>query len=185
MDFRERESDIAAAIVERADREHPADAVLRAELREHHDLMPDSKRAIAQRVFAYFRWLGWLGQEGGLASRIRLAMELQERFRRDPKSIPEEELRSRAVPDWVSAAMEVPAEWLTSLQREPFLWLRARPGQGAELARRLGGCRVRPEAALGDCLQYAGTEDLFTHPDFHAGQFELQDLSSQLVGLKS
>src|SRR4029079_15051938 len=64
----------------------------------------------------------------------------------------------------------------------PKLWIRARPGQGAILAQKLGQCRIFG-GALTDTLEYQGTEDLFRTPEFHGGEFEVQDLSSQAVGL--
>jgi len=69
------------------------------------------------------------------------------------------------------------------LQTPPSLWLRARRGQGRELARLLEDCRPFGQGALADALKYRGHQDLFRTPAFHAGQFELQDLSSQAVGL--
>jgi 16S rRNA (cytosine967-C5)-methyltransferase len=36
---------------------------------------------------------------------------------------------------------------------------------------------------LPDAVLYQGAEDLFRTPEFHAGEFELQDISSQAVGL--
>jgi 16S rRNA (cytosine967-C5)-methyltransferase len=39
------------------------------------------------------------------------------------------------------------------------------------------------EPQLTDALQYTGEEDLFRTPEFQAGQFELQDIASQAVGL--
>ncbi|HZV35412.1 MAG TPA: RsmB/NOP family class I SAM-dependent RNA methyltransferase, partial [Verrucomicrobiae bacterium] len=71
---------------------------------------------------------------------------------------------------------------LRSLQWKPTLWLRARVGQGKDLAERLGDCRSR-KGPLADALQYFGSKDLFRTAEFHAGEFELQDISSQIVGL--
>src|SRR5436305_4189145 len=36
---------------------------------------------------------------------------------------------------------------------------------------------------LANILRYDGEEDLFRTPEFHAGEFEIQDICSQLVGL--
>ena len=43
--------------------------------------------------------------------------------------------------------------------------------------------RVPHQAHLPDAVEYPGTQNLFHSPAFHAGRFEVQDLSSQLVGL--
>jgi 16S rRNA (cytosine967-C5)-methyltransferase len=67
------------------------------------------------------------------------------------------------------------------LQREPALWLRARPATAPKLMRELGNCE--PTERAPDALRYVGAQDLFLTPAFHAGAFEIQDLASQLVGL--
>ncbi|MGH7972811.1 MAG: RsmB/NOP family class I SAM-dependent RNA methyltransferase, partial [Limisphaerales bacterium] len=95
----------------------------------------------------------------------------------------DEDLVARAVPAWVKEEMEVSAEWARALQAEPKLWLRARPGQGRALARALGDCRAFGAGALADALEYLGRQDLFRTKEFHTGAFEVQDLSSQAVGL--
>jgi 16S rRNA (cytosine967-C5)-methyltransferase len=87
------------------------------------------------------------------------------------------------VPEWVGTEMEVSPAWLRSLQTEPKLWLRAKRGTGRALAEKLGECVIPGEAALADALQYFGREDLFRTPEFRAGEFEIQDVSSQIVGL--
>ncbi|HEY1111322.1 MAG TPA: RsmB/NOP family class I SAM-dependent RNA methyltransferase, partial [Opitutaceae bacterium] len=92
-----------------------------------------------------------------------------------------EALAARAVPEWVRQEMDLPADYLRHLQREPALWLRARPGTSAKLARELGNCEVSDRAP--DALRYTGMQDLFVTPAFHNGAFEIQDLASQLVGL--
>ena len=72
---------------------------------------------------------------------------------------------------------------MRALQTEPRLWLRARRGQGRALAEKLGDCRAFGEGPLADTLEYRGRSDLFRTTEFHAGEFELQDISSQAVGL--
>jgi 16S rRNA (cytosine967-C5)-methyltransferase len=71
---------------------------------------------------------------------------------------------------------------LLSLQTPPTLWLRAKRGTGKQLANSLGDC-VRGKDLLSDALEYHGDEDLFRSPEFHAGEFEVQDIASQVVGL--
>jgi 16S rRNA (cytosine967-C5)-methyltransferase len=65
-----------------------------------------------------------------------------------------------------------------ALQREPALWLRLRPGR-QELSL---DCRPGGEGFLKNACRYEGEEDLFGHPEFQAGAFEIQDVSSQAVG---
>jgi 16S rRNA (cytosine967-C5)-methyltransferase len=74
------------------------------------------------------------------------------------------------------------ASLVRALQSQPLLWLRAKNGQGNILSQKLIDCRpFSPQ--LPDALEYTGEEDLFRTPEFHQGEFELQDLSSQVVGL--
>ncbi len=172
---------MAAKIVAACGPAKPADAALRTELRAQHGLSRDDGREISGAVFAYHRWLGWLDRSKKLPVQVHQALQLDAAFRERPESFPESELR-QAVPDWVAGQMEVTTAWLRELQGEPVLWLRARPGTGLDLATDLCECRAAGGKHLGDALQYLGTQDLFRTAGFHAGKFELQDLSSQAVG---
>jgi 16S rRNA (cytosine967-C5)-methyltransferase len=74
--------------------------------------------------------------------------------------------------------MAVSDDWLHSLQQEPrfgcapsAVW-RDAPAPAA----RHGTTRGLPDA-----LVYAGETDLFRTPEFHAGEFEIQDIASQAV----
>jgi len=174
--------EMSACVIGKADREHPADAVLRAELKGAKGISREEGRRISGAVFAYYRWLGWLDQKEPVEKQIRRAIELNEAFQKNPDGMAEPELQ-RAIPEWVKEQVEVSAAWLRFLQTEPNLWLRARPGKGRELAERLGECWVAGDGVLGDTLRYEGAEDLFRTAEFHAGEFELQDISSQMVGL--
>jgi 16S rRNA (cytosine967-C5)-methyltransferase len=78
--------------------------------------------------------------------------------------------------------------WLQQLQREPALWIRAKAGSVESIAKNLGNCTL-PDAKLSalspqlSALAYTGLTDLYRTPEFQAGEFEIQDLASQLVGL--
>jgi 16S rRNA (cytosine967-C5)-methyltransferase len=174
---------IAERVIRRADREHPADAVLRQELWGERGLEPAALAAISHAVFAYCRWLGWLEKSWPLPRQIEKAAQLAAKFTQDPKGFSDVELVARGVPSWLEPEMQIPAAWVRALQTEPKLWLRARAGQGSALAERLGDCRQFGPGPLSDILEYRGRQDLFRTPEFHEGQFELQDLSSQAVGL--
>jgi 16S rRNA (cytosine967-C5)-methyltransferase len=171
----------AARILASASAEIPADAVLRHYLADSPRLGQRERRAISHAVFAYFRWRQWLDLREPFPKQLAEASDLQARFDLNPASVKPEALAARAVPDWLRTEMEVPAEFLQQLQREPALWLRARPGTGARLNEVLGNCAPAPQSA--DALRYTGSLDLFRTPSFHAGEFEIQDLASQLVGL--
>jgi 16S rRNA (cytosine967-C5)-methyltransferase len=77
--------------------------------------------------------------------------------------------------------MEITPAWARAIQSEPKLWLRAKPGHGRELCEKLGAAKLE-KALLPDAVHYKGEEDLFKREEFHAGEFEIQDIASQTVG---
>ena len=173
--------EIAAEVIRKTGRDKPADAALREVLKQIKDLAPFNATEIARTVFIYYRWHVWLREERGVESKMWLALRLDEKFRANEASIPLAELRAKAVPEWTAEAMEVTDDWLRSLQRQPKLWLRAKHGQADALARKLFAADVSP--LLPDALSFGGESDLFKTPEFHAGEFEIQDIASQIVGL--
>ncbi len=177
-----RARQLAADVVARADREHPADAVLRDLLREQADATPALRREASRATFAYYRWRNWLDSQLPLAEKIRQAQEMDARFRSRPGAIPAKELLDKSLPSWVRDQVKIDPAWLVALQSEPRIWLRARLGQGNTLAKQLGHCRICGHGRTSDALEYRGPDDLFRRPEFEAGAFELQDLSSQAVG---
>ncbi|MDQ6632763.1 MAG: RsmB/NOP family class I SAM-dependent RNA methyltransferase [Verrucomicrobiota bacterium] len=174
---------LAARIIAKTNREHPADSVLRAELKSQRGLSREEGRKISQAVFAYFRWLGWLDKESPMEPQISIALELDQRFSENPNTFSDEEFLAKVIPDWIKNEMKISPEWIRSLQNEPKLWLRAKRGRGRELAQKLGECWIPEPPLFADTLLYEGSEDLFSTPEFHAGDFELQDINSQIVGL--
>jgi len=174
---------LAARVIGSADRKHPADSVLRQELKAARQIAPAEAAQISAAVFAYFRWVGWLDVHTPVQDRILHAQDLAARFDREPESFSDGELLARAVPGWLTQEMEIDAVFVRALQTEPKLWLRARAGQGSALAKKLGDCRPYGGGRLADILEYHGKRDLFRRPEFHDGEFELQDISSQAAGL--
>ncbi|MDB6025001.1 MAG: rsmB 1 [Verrucomicrobiales bacterium] len=173
---------IISAVIQRADAAHPADLVLRAELKAQRGLSREESSSISKAVFTYFRWFGWLDKEAPVEEGIQQAMALAEKFVERPDRFPEEVLRTKAIPPWISQYMDVSVDWLRRIQIEPKIWLRSRVGKGEQLERKL--FRVeRTRGELADALIYSGQEDLFRTAEFQAGEFELQDVSSQIVGL--
>ncbi len=170
----------AAQIISTISAEQRADTALRFYFERHRYLQPPAKRVISRAVFSYFRWLSWLDPKDSPQKRVEHATTLHERFSQDPKTIKAETLAVRAVPPWLAAEMELPADYLRQLQRDPALWLRARPATGGKLAAALGDCQ--PSDRSPDALHYAGRQDLFHTEQFKNGAFEIQDLASQLVG---
>jgi 16S rRNA (cytosine967-C5)-methyltransferase len=166
----------------------PADAVLRDYLGANRTLGAVGKRSVSRAVFAYFRWLNWLSRSESLQKQVLAALDLQVRFDRDPGAFKAEALAARAVPEWLATEMELPPAYLRQLQREPALWVRAKAKAKATVAKALGSCHepvLAPplQAPPGlAALRFTGTADLHKAPDFQAGNFEIQDLASQLVG---
>jgi 16S rRNA (cytosine967-C5)-methyltransferase len=156
---------------------------MRVELKGQTGLWPEERAQVSRAVFAYFRWRSWLEEGKPVREQVARALGLAQRYAREPGSFPDAELLARAVPGWLATVMTVTSPWARVLQTEPRLWLRARRGQGRVLAEKLGDCRVFGEGLLADALEYRGRSDLFRTKEFHAGDFEVQDLSSQAVGL--
>jgi 16S rRNA (cytosine967-C5)-methyltransferase len=175
-------SELAERVIRAADREHPADDVLRVQLRAQRGLSREAGAQVSKLVFSYFRWLGWLDQGKPVREQINYAWDLAERYAAHPQSFTDAELLARAVPDWVATVMTPSVDWVRALQAEPRLWLRAHRGQGRAVAERLGDCRILGSGSLADTLEYIGRSDLFRTEAFHEGAFELQDINSQAAG---
>src|SRR5262249_34925992 len=146
-------------------RTHPADSVLRVELKNAKGISRTEGKAASDAVFAYFRWFGWLDQKSSIPDQIRNALDLDNAFQKNPHKFSDAEL-TKAVPECVVTHVQISREWLVTLQSKPALWLRARLGQGRELAERLGESWVG-DGPLADVLRYEGKEDLFRAPEFH------------------
>jgi 16S rRNA (cytosine967-C5)-methyltransferase len=168
-----------------------ADAALRDFMKRHPRFPQPGREKLIRAVFAYFRWMRWL-EKDRLPEQIEAASVIQERFTSDPRSIKDQTLAAWAVPEWiwpeldfgtdVAAAEARKFAWLRSLQATPPLWLRARPGTASALARKLGHGTPATDPLGPDALRYAGHNDLYRTASFEAGDFEIQDLASQIVG---
>lgn len=161
--------------------ENPADKVLRDHLKMERDISPSDARAISQTVFNYFRWRGWLDLDAPLNLQIRKARELAANFAENPESFSDASLVERVAPTWLREEMEITPAWARAIQSEPRLWLRSKPAQGRVLCEKLGAAKLE-KTLLPDAIHYKGEEDLFKRPEFHAGEFEIQDIASQAVG---
>jgi 16S rRNA (cytosine967-C5)-methyltransferase len=178
-----RLQEIAIEVIGKATRDCPADFALRTVLKSRRLLSRSDAREISRAVFSYYRWKGWQDVGHPVSDGLARALELDQVFQEKPNAFSLEELRSRAVPSWTQNGMDFSDDWLRTLQHPARLWLRAKKGQGRKLAEKLGDCWIPPGAAFGDAVEYCGLEDLFRTPEFHAGEFELQDIASQAVGL--
>ena len=171
---------IAAAIIAKADKNNPADAVLRQELRAAHSLGRAEAGDVSRMVFAYYRWFGWLDQRHPVTGQLKRAIDLDTGYAERPESFSDEKLVERSVPAWTHEQVEISSPWIRSLQSQPKMWLRAHHGLGPELAKKLRSAKAR---SVPDAVLYLKEEDLFRTPEFHAGEFEIQDIASQVVGL--
>ncbi len=169
----------AAQILASISADQRADTALRFYFERHPYLQPPLKRIISHTVFVYFRWLSWLDPKASPQKRLEQAVAFHERFTTDPKAIKAEALAVLAVPPWLASEMELSPDYLRQLQRDPALWLRARPGRGPSLAKSLFA--AEPTDRAPDALRFTGTQDLFRTDQFKSGEFEIQDLASQLV----
>jgi 16S rRNA (cytosine967-C5)-methyltransferase len=168
-------------VIGKSGRVHPADAVLRQELKARRGISSQDAAQVSRLVFSYYRWRGWFEPGQPLELQILQADDLARAFAKDPQRVPDADLVQKAIPAWIRDHFQITPEFARALQSEPQLWLRARPGQGRDLAKRLRNCRVLGEGMLADTLVYQGREDLFKSPEFHSGAFEVQDVSSQAV----
>jgi len=173
----------AARVIRQTSKERPADAVLREALKADESLTAAQRREIAGAVFAYYRWRGWHDRKREVESRVAWSLELADKYRKNPFTLSGDALRSKAVPEWLAAELDFSEPWLRSLQREPRLWLRARPGKARELANKLGDCKIHKGLLMREAVEFQGLRDLFATEAFKAGEFELQDIGSQAVGV--
>jgi 16S rRNA (cytosine967-C5)-methyltransferase len=182
---------LAARVIAAASRDKRADAALRETLRTAGRLTAAESREISRAVFAYYRWFGLLDRKLAIGRQVGQALELARLFADAPEEFIDDESLARVVPAWVRGELDVTPEWVAAIQSEPVLWLRAKHGQGEKLARGLGdGAVYAPAAAsetgqctLPDAVFYEGGADLFRTAGFQAGEFEIQDIASQAVGL--
>ena len=170
---------LAATIIGKADKDHPADLVMREQWRVARGNSRVDAGRISAIVFAYYRWLGWLDQRRPVTAQLKRALDLDGGFLERPESFSDEKLVEKSIPAWTAAQINVTPEWVRTLQSPPRLWLRARPGQAAALANCL---HITKKSPLQDALLYLGESDLFRTREFRNGAFEIQDLASQAVG---
>lgn len=179
----------AARVLSEAGRGVPADAALRDYLRRPGFLDNAARREVSRAVFSVFRWINWLKARDSDQKKVAAALELQARFERDPASFKTEALAARAVPPWLASEMELSAGFVRKLQAEPALWVRPKLEASARVAAALGSVLppTLPSTLVSTtdlaALRYAGPADLHDTAAFRAGEFEIQDLASQLVGL--
>jgi 16S rRNA (cytosine967-C5)-methyltransferase len=177
----------AARIIKLVQAGTPADQALRDSLTQtRHYTAPAERRGISQAVFTYYRWWRWLDEKESSQKQLAVALDLQARFDQNPDSFKPAALAARAVPDWLKSEMdEIPFAWLQQLQRAPALWFRTKQSLDAQVIAALGKCEPAALDRYGvkaTAYRYSGITDLYRTAQFQAGEFEIQDLASQLVG---
>ncbi|MBL9174952.1 MAG: RsmB/NOP family class I SAM-dependent RNA methyltransferase [Verrucomicrobiales bacterium] len=174
---------LAVRILAKATATIPADLLLRQTLSRRKLLSRTDGAWISRAVFSTFRWQGWLDATTSAEDRLQKALSLADDYAISTSSISDDELRAKAIPGWTAEALDVSPAWLRSLQAEPALWLRTRPGMRDNVSTQLGFCEAPASAAFRDALRYDGQEDLYRNELFQAGAFEIQDIASQAVGI--
>ena len=172
----------AEAIISEAEQGKRADAVLKQRFKASRSLSPDDKTAVSQAVFTFYRWRGWLDAKQSIRGQLYESESFAARFTRDSKSFTDVELMERSVPEWTRKQMKITPAWVRSLQAEPCIWLRCKRSARQAVLEALGNVTC-PFSKVREALQYRGEEDLFRTAAFHEGLFEIQDISSQAVGL--
>ena len=175
--------EIAVEIIAASSRERPADRVMKDRLRDLPPTASALRREISEAVFAWFKWCGWYGFKHPNQARIQQALDLHRRFQSHPEAFDADLLRQRVIPSWANEHVDFNDGWVQTLQQNPRLWLRSRRGKRASLTQELGGPHAVVPGVLEDALVFRGDDDLFRTEAFHRGKFEIQDISSQAVGL--
>jgi len=172
----------AEAIIAEAERGKRADAVLKQRFKASRSLSPEDKTAVSRAVFTFYRWRGWLDAKQSIRGQLFESESFASRFARDPKSFSDDELMERSVPEWTRKQFKITSRWVRSLQTEPPIWLRCKRSERQAVLEALGNVTC-PFPKVREALLYRGEEDLFRASAFHEGLFEIQDISSQAVGL--
>ncbi|MGI8966488.1 MAG: hypothetical protein ACR2H1_10440, partial [Limisphaerales bacterium] len=99
--------EIAAKVIAKANRELPADSVLRAELKSQRGLSREEGRRISESVFAYYRWMAGTVDVSRpeISARISKGIGLAEKFLKTSDAFSDEELWAKAIPDWIKNEM--------------------------------------------------------------------------------
>jgi 16S rRNA (cytosine967-C5)-methyltransferase len=173
---------LAARIIATVREGTAADQALRDGLRAERGLSPETLREVSRSVFAWCRWFRWLETHAPVGTQVAMARSLARLFAKEPQTFSDEDLQ-RAVPEWVSGVMDVPPGWLRTLQAEPPLWIRARRAVAETLKMTWRRDLRSPLKALPEAMVFSGERDLFQTEEFRRGDFEIQDVASQAVGL--
>lgn len=173
--------DVATRIIRQANLNGvPADDELRLYFRHHHDFARRHSAEVSRMVFTFYRWSQFANPKDSLAAKVRFSNLRAAAFAQDPGSFSIRALKL-AVPKWVGREMDLEYEWLAAIQRDPVLWVRARKGM-AETVREALHMKPSTDSGYDEAMIYRGRLDLFRQAGFRNGDFEIQDISSQLVG---
>ena len=183
MKSMDRAIEMAVEIISNSGREKPADRVLRDRLRIVPRSQGELRASISKAVFAWFKWHRCLDVLIPSVESVLDAVKMNGRFQANPETFDTDSLRQRVIPRWYREAHECEDGWMRSLQLDSRLWLRARSGRQGALMEGVGGVERVNAGPWPNSLEYLGNDDLFRTAAFHRGDFEIQDICSQAVGL--
>jgi 16S rRNA (cytosine967-C5)-methyltransferase len=169
---------IALSVIRQVSRTSPADFVLRKEL-TRSALPQRQKSRVANLVFAYYRWFGFLDCSSPLPRQLEEAQELETRFEHNAQEFSAEELRQKAIPCWAASLLNPTDDFLRELQKPPALWVRVR--DETNLGSISKSLQPHPIANIPQARKFRGEEDLFLSAAFKSGALEIQDIASQAV----
>tara|TARA_Y100001934_G_scaffold2834_1_gene4335 strand:+ start:8058 stop:9212 length:1155 start_codon:yes stop_codon:yes gene_type:complete len=179
----DRAVNVAARLIRQAnDEKRPADALLRELFRSSGDEIRRDSAEITRIVYTFYRWSQLANRKDSLPGKIRSCLRNADRFTESVEYFSRKELQN-VIPHWVKKHVDVNMDWLRALQAEPRLWLRAKRDAAADLKGKLEHDSSIEPKSMPEAIAFSGKEDLYRHPDFQAGRFEIQDISSQVVGL--
>ena len=172
----------------------PIDGIMRKFFREKSGLSRIVAHQVRKQIFEFLRWRGCLGSTDPTTGNFDTVRELARLFESSPDDFPEDKLL-KSVPFWIRDYMDCPVGWLRQIQKEPTLWIRCRNPKAPTLAdieniqayQSLEFDSAVPawlRSALEswhEVREFTGEKDLFRTDAFHAGDLEIQDISSQVV----
>lgn len=173
--------DVATRIIRQANLSGvPADDELRMYFRHNWEFAKQHSAEVSRLVFTFYRWSQFANPKDSLAAKVRFANTRADAFAQDSSSFSIRALKL-AVPKWVGREMDLEYEWLAAIQHDPTLWVRARKGL-ADSVREALRIKEGEYSGYAEAMIYRGPEDLYRHASFKKGDFEIQDVASQLVG---
>ena len=157
----------------------PADEQMRLFFKRNPGFIRERSGDISRAIYTFYRWSGFANPKDSLPAKVRFANNRAAEYVKNPSTFSLKALK-HAVPRWLEREMELTYEWLSAIQVDPVIWLRARKGEAEGLRERMR-IQSEPIERFPEAIAYDGTQDLYRHADQRAGNFQIQDISSQIV----